>query len=115
MSLYNGFGPWSIASFVSTTESSQNCGFGSSNVTDLNQDTYWESTNNVFPDWVQVDLGITETADEIVLQLPAGWGARDQTLQISTSDDGVHYGLVTSGTYTFSPAIEQHGHDPAPG
>ena len=63
MSLYNGFGPFSIATFASTTESSQNCGFGSSNVTDLNQDTYWESTNNVFPDWVQVDLGITETAD----------------------------------------------------
>jgi hypothetical protein len=115
LSLYNGFGPWSISSFMPTTESSENSGFGSSNVTDLNQDTYWESANYVFPDWVQVDLGTTQTADEIVLQLPAGWGARDQTLEISTSDDGVHYGLVTSGTYTFSPASNNTVTIPLPG
>jgi hypothetical protein len=115
LSLYNGFGPWSISSFASTSESSQNGGLGSSNVTDLNQDTYWESTNNVFPDWVQVDLGITETADEVVLQLPAGWGARNETLDISISDDGVHYGQVTSGTYTFSPANNNTVTIPLPG
>ena len=81
----------------------------------MNQDTYWESANNVFPNWVQIDLGITETADKIVLQLPVGWGARNQTLDISTSDDGVHYGLVTSGTYTFSPANNNTVTVPLPG
>jgi hypothetical protein len=59
--------------------------------TDGNQATYWESQNNAFPQWVQVDLGSAQSASRIVLQLPAGWGARNETLSILGSTDGVNF------------------------
>jgi hypothetical protein len=31
--------------------------YGAANVNDGNEATYWESTNNAFPQWVQIDLG----------------------------------------------------------
>ena len=78
--------------------------YGAGNITDGNQSTYWESTNNQFPQWVQVDLGSAQSASRIVLQLPAGWGARDQTLSILGSTDGVNFSTVrASATYTFNP------------
>jgi len=29
--------------------------------------TYWESTNNAFPQWLQVDLGAAKSISRIVL------------------------------------------------
>ena len=97
--------PSNLAAGRPTTESSQNCGFGSSNATDGDQNTYWESTNNVFPDWIQVDLGSIQTARGLELQLPSGWGARNQTLSVLGSTDGVNFStVIPSATYTFTPA-----------
>jgi hypothetical protein len=97
--------PTNLAAGKPTSESSHNDVYVSSNVTDGNQSTYWESTNNVFPQWVQVDLGSAQAAGRVVLQLPASWGARDQTLTLSASSDGTNFTAVTpSGTYTFSPS-----------
>ncbi|MEU8361409.1 discoidin domain-containing protein, partial [Nonomuraea sp. NPDC048882] len=31
--------------------------YRAANVTDGNQATYWESTGNAFPQWIQIDLG----------------------------------------------------------
>jgi hypothetical protein len=74
-------------------------------VTDGNQSSYWESTNNVFPQWVQVDLGSTQSASRVVLQLPASWGARDETLSLLGSTDGSDFTTVkASAAYTFSPS-----------
>jgi hypothetical protein len=40
-----------------------------------------------------------------VLQLPATWGARDQTLSLLASTDGTAFTTVkASATYTFSPS-----------
>ena len=51
--------------------------YGAGNVTDGNQGTYWESTNNQFPQWVQVDLGSAATVTDLTLKLPTGaWGTR---------------------------------------
>ena len=87
------------------SESSHTQNFQSGNVTDGNQDTYWESTNNVFPQWVQVDLGSAQSAGRIVLQLPASWGARNETLSIQGSTDGTNFTtVVPSATYTVGPA-----------
>ncbi len=78
--------------------------YPSSNVTDNNQATYWESANNAFPQWVQVDLGSSQSASRIVLELPTGWGARNETLSIQGSTDGTNFTtLVGSATYTFTP------------
>jgi hypothetical protein len=87
-----------------TSESSHNDVYPSSNVTDGNQNTYWESANNAFPQWVQVDLGSAQTAGRIVLQLPAAWGARTQTLSVlGSTNNSTWTTLKASAGYSFNP------------
>ncbi|WP_433892856.1 discoidin domain-containing protein [Streptomyces sp. CA-111067] len=94
-----------LAAGKPTAESSHTQGYGSSNVTDGNQSSYWESANNAFPQWLQVDLGSPQTATRAVLQLPPGWGARTQTLTLSGSTDGSTFTtLKPSAGYTFDPS-----------
>ena len=45
------------------------------NANDGNQATYWESTNNAFPQWIQVDLGAAVSVNRVVLKLPTAAGA----------------------------------------
>src|SRR6185369_837318 len=67
--------------------------------------SYWESVNNAFPQWVQVDLGAVATISQVVLTLPASWGARTQTLSVTYSTNGSGFSpLVGSGPQTFDPA-----------
>jgi hypothetical protein len=80
--------PTSALSFTQT--------YTSSNLTDGNQATYWESANNAFPQWGQVDLGSSVAIDQVVLKLPTGWGARTQTLSIQGSADGVGFSTIVS-------------------
>jgi hypothetical protein len=88
-----------------TAESSHTDVYASSNVTDGNQDSYWESSNNSFPQWVQVDLGSTQSVSRVVLQLPAAWGARDETLSLLGSTDGSTFSTVqASAAHTFTPS-----------
>ncbi|MFG2637096.1 choice-of-anchor D domain-containing protein [Streptomyces sp. NPDC048362] len=94
-----------LAAGAATTESGHTDVYASSNVTDGNQGSYWESANNAFPQWVQVDLGSAQSAGRVVLQLPSGWGTRDQTLSLSGSTDGAAFTTIKpSATYTFDPA-----------
>ena len=96
--------PTDLAFGKATSESSHTQTYASGNVTDGDQSTYWESANNAFPQWVQVDLGSAQTASRIVLRLPASWGARTQTLSILGSTDGTNFTtLVPSANYTFDP------------
>ena len=62
-----------LAAGKPTSESSHTDVYPSSNVTDADQNTYWESANNAFPQWVQADLGSAQSASKVVLTLPAGW------------------------------------------
>jgi hypothetical protein len=94
-----------LAAGKPTSESSHNDVYPSSNVTDGNQSTYWESANNAFPQWVQVDLGAATTAGRIVLQLPASWGARTETLSVLGSTNGTTFTTVVgSATYSLAPS-----------
>jgi hypothetical protein len=94
-----------LAAGKATGESSHADVYASSNVTDSNQNTYWESANNAFPQWVQVDLGSAQSASRVVLQLPATWGARNETLSLSGSTNGTAYSTIkASATYTFDPS-----------
>ena len=54
------------------TASSHTDVYPAPNVTDGNQATYWESANNAFPQWVQVDLGSAATVNQLTLKLPRG-------------------------------------------
>ncbi|MEW1864953.1 discoidin domain-containing protein, partial [Streptomyces sp. NPDC088194] len=88
-----------------TSESSHTDVYPSSNATDGSRSTYWESADNALPQWLQTDLGAAHSASRIVLQLPAGWGARTETLSVLGSTDGTTFGTVkSSAAYTFDPA-----------
>ncbi|GIP22629.1 discoidin domain-containing protein [Paenibacillus sp. J22TS3] len=81
--------------------------YTSSNVTDGNPDTYWESTNNAFPQWVQVDLGSAAQISQVVLKLPSGWESRSQTLSVQGSTNGTSFSnLKASSSYTFDPGAK---------
>ncbi|MFG2839985.1 discoidin domain-containing protein [Streptomyces zaomyceticus] len=93
-----------IALGDTAASSSAQPGFSAAGVTDGNQGTYWESAGSTLPQWVQADLGTTTRVDEVVLKLPAGWEARNQTLSLQGSADGTSFTtLKNSATYTFSP------------
>jgi F5/8 type C domain len=78
-----------------------------SNAVDGNTSTYWESTDNAFPQWFQVDLGAAAGVGRVVMDLPpsSAWGARTQTLTIEGSTDGSSFTtLAGSKGYGFDPA-----------
>ncbi len=75
------------------------------NANDGNQDTYWESANNAFPQWIQADLGASVATNRIVVKLPASWPVRTQTMSVRRSTDGTNFtDLVASAGYRFDPA-----------
>ncbi|MFF1811719.1 discoidin domain-containing protein [Streptomyces sp. NPDC058251] len=90
-----------------TSESSHTQTYASGNTTDGDTNTYWESANNAFPQWVQVDLGATTGVKRIVLRLPpaTAWATRTQTISVQGSTDGGTFAqLLSSAGYTFDPA-----------
>ncbi|GIH07654.1 hypothetical protein Rhe02_57210 [Rhizocola hellebori] len=89
------------------TASSQNNGFVAGNANDNNPDTYWESANNAFPQWIQVDLGAPTQVGSVTLRLPpaTSWGTRTQTLSVQGSNDGTTFStLSASAGRVFDPA-----------
>ncbi|MGR3868474.1 discoidin domain-containing protein [Streptomyces graminifolii] len=74
---------------------------------DGDANSYWESTNNSFPQALTVDLGSSQAVRRLVLKLPpsSAWGARTQTLSVLGSTDGSAYSTVVGSTgYRFDPA-----------
>ncbi|WP_046728471.1 discoidin domain-containing protein [Streptomyces humi] len=74
---------------------------------DGDANSYWESTNNAFPQSLTVDLGSSYAARRLVLKLPpsSAWGARTQTVTVLGSTDGSAYSTVVGATgYRFDPA-----------
>ncbi|GAA2603986.1 discoidin domain-containing protein [Paractinoplanes durhamensis] len=74
---------------------------------DGNADTYWESQNNAFPQWLQVDLGAATQVNQAVLKLPpaTAWATRTETLTVAGSTDGSSFStLKASAGYVFNPA-----------
>jgi hypothetical protein len=87
-----------------TAESSHTQIYGSGNAVDADPSSYWESANNAFPQWLQVDLGSAVTVRRIVLRLPpsTAWGTRAQTLSVV---DGSSLATLSGSTgYRFDPA-----------
>ncbi|GAA3915249.1 discoidin domain-containing protein [Actinoplanes auranticolor] len=81
--------------------------YGAGNAGDGNANTYWESQNNAFPQWLQVDLGASVSVNQAVLKLPpaAAWQTRTQTLTVQGSTTGSSFADLKAGAgYTFNPA-----------
>ncbi|WP_051800795.1 discoidin domain-containing protein [Streptomyces sp. NRRL F-525] len=82
--------------------------YGAANAGDGNQNTYWESTNNAFPQWLQVDLGSSVRVNQVTLRLPGSWPSRSQTLKIQGSTDNQNFtDLTASKAYTFDSSTAQ--------
>ncbi|MFB9364842.1 discoidin domain-containing protein [Kitasatospora albolonga] len=87
------------------TASSANGQYGAGNVNDANQGSYWESSSNAFPQWIQGDLGAATQVNRLVLKLPAGWEQRSQTVKVQGSTDGSAFtDLLAQAAYSFDPA-----------
>jgi chitodextrinase len=105
----NGTGPpdpptGNLALNKPTSASSQNGGFVAGNAVDTNAGSYWESANNAFPQWLQVDLGTSVQVNRVVLKLPPGWETRTQTILVQGSTNGSQWGtLAPSAGVTFNP------------
>ncbi|MFD7575194.1 discoidin domain-containing protein [Streptomyces sp. NPDC059810] len=94
-----------LASGRTLTASSHTEVYTAGNANDGNRATYWESTNNALPQWIQADLGSSVRVDRVVLRLPDGWGARSQTLKIQGSANGTAFtDLTAAQAYTFDAA-----------
>jgi hypothetical protein len=100
-----GNGGGNLAAGRATAESSHTQNYASANVVDGNAGSYWESANNAFPQWVQVDLGTAASVGRVVLRLPSSWGARGQTLSVQGSANGSSFTTLSAATpRTFDPA-----------
>ncbi|WP_293995366.1 discoidin domain-containing protein [Streptomyces sp.] len=85
---------------------------------DGDANSYWESTNNAFPQSLTVDLGSSYAARRLVLKLPpsSAWAARTQTVTVLGSTDGSNYSTVVGATgYRFDPATGNTVTVPLPG
>lgn len=90
-----------------TSESSHTQNLSSGNAVDGDPNSYWESVNNVFPQWWQVDLGSVMTISRFVIRLPpsSAWATRTQTLTLAGSTNGSSFTtLAGPNGYTFNPA-----------
>ncbi|KUL42272.1 discoidin domain-containing protein [Actinoplanes awajinensis] len=77
------------------------------NAGDGNANSYWESNNNAFPQWLQVDLGTATQVNQAILKLPpaTAWSTRTETLAIQGSTNGTSFSdLKASAGYTFNPS-----------
>jgi chitodextrinase len=102
-----GTTPVNLAAGRPTAASSALSGYPTSNAVDADPNSYWESTNNVFPQWLQVDLGSVFTLGTVILRLPpnSAWASRVQTLSVLTSADGSSFATAVGATgYTFDSA-----------
>lgn len=66
----NGSARINLALYRPTRASSSTQSYGPGNAVDGSPHTYWESANNAFPQWLDVDLGAATGARDIVLTLP---------------------------------------------
>ena len=103
----NAAGGPNLASGRPATSSSTNGANGIGNINDGNQASYWESANNAFPQWAQIDLGSAKNIDQIKLKLPndTAWATRQQTLSVTGSTDGTSFSTIAGSLgYSFNPA-----------
>jgi len=84
-------------------------GFPPSNAADSNTDTYWESPNNQFPQWLTVDLGSSQSVSRVAFKTNPGWGGRTQTFEILAGDDGANFvTVVPAADYQFDPGTNNN-------
>ncbi|MFC1408315.1 discoidin domain-containing protein [Streptacidiphilus sp. N1-12] len=100
-----GGGNLALTAVMTASGSTQN--YTPANTNDGSTSSYWESTDNAFPQWLQADLGSAKNVTTLTLDLPpaTAWAARTETLSVLGSTDGSSWTtLKASAGYTFDPA-----------
>jgi hypothetical protein len=82
-------------------------GFPATNANDNNQATYWQAADSTGV--LTMQLAEAAPVDRIVLELPQGWGDRDQTIEVDGSTDGQTW------TQLAAPAVYLFGANNAAG
>ena len=93
------------------TASGSQGGFPPGNANDNNTSSYWESSNNAFPQTLTVDLGSAVTVGRVVLKLPPSWGSRTQTLSVNGGASAGHVFDPAGGnsvTITVPPTSQRY-------
>jgi hypothetical protein len=96
-----------LALSATMTASGYTSGFPPSNANDGNATTYWESTDNHFPQWLEADFGTPVSVGSITVDLPpsSAWATRTQTFSVLGSSDGSTWTTLVPPTgHTFNPA-----------
>jgi hypothetical protein len=97
--VYNPNG--NLALTATASASNTLAGFPASNANDGNQATYWQAAASTGA--LTLQLAEPAPVDRIVLQLPQGWGDRDQTIEVDGSTDGQTWTQLAAPTvYLFS-------------
>ncbi|MGD0556566.1 MAG: glycosyl hydrolase family 28-related protein [Streptosporangiaceae bacterium] len=97
--VYNPNG--NLALTATASASNTLAGFPASNANDGNQATYWQAANSTGV--LTLQLAEPAPVDRLVLELPQGWGDRDQTIEVDGSTDGQTWTqLVAPTVYLFS-------------
>jgi len=89
------------------TASSYTQTYAPANAVDGNTSTYWEADNGVWPSWITVNLGSSQTLGSVTITLPpsSAWNTRTQTLSIlGSTNDSTFTTIVGSATYTWNPS-----------
>jgi len=87
-----------LAAGRSVTATSSVQTYVAGNTVDGNANSYWESTNNSWPQSLTVDLGSNQSVKRLVLKLPpnSAWGARTQTIAVLGSTNGSSYSQLAA-------------------
>jgi hypothetical protein len=97
--VYNPNGNLALTATASADNSL--AGFPPTNANDNNQATYWQAAASTGV--LTLQLAESAPVDRIVLELPQGWGDRDQTIEVDGSTDGQTWTqLVAPTVYLFS-------------
>ncbi|MDQ7806878.1 discoidin domain-containing protein [Amycolatopsis sp. A133] len=75
--------PVNLAQGKAVTASGAQGGYPAGNAVDGNVSSYWESSNNAFPQTLTVDFGAPAAVGRVVLALPPSWGRRTQTIGVN--------------------------------
>ena len=92
---------------ATATDSGHTQTYTAGNAVDGQPDSYWESTDNAFPQSLTVDLGAVRTVGRLVLELPPlpAWNTRTETFSVLGGTGGSSFStLLGPSGHTFSPS-----------
>ena len=93
--------PVNLALTGTATASNTLSGFSASNANDGNQNTYWQAASSTAT--LTLHLAQAAPVARIILELPANWGTRTQTIQVDGSTNGSTWTtLAPSAVYQFT-------------